>query len=118
MAEALSAQELRDVLQAPETIGGRAFEILRSIAVLVNSESVDAQEIILRALEHRDRFGRATQMLDALLRTVGLFPYTDADALSLRDRLAYEFHRPHNMPDDFVFHKEQAEVYGRLLAGE
>lgn len=38
--------------------------------------------------------------------------------LSLRDLLAYEYHRPENLGDQIVFHREQADVYRRLLAGE
>ncbi|MGH7494341.1 MAG: DEAD/DEAH box helicase [bacterium] len=74
--------------------------------------------MVLRALEHRQAFNQFNQILDALVRTVGLFPYVNTDNLDFRDRLAYEFHRPLDMPDNTVFHRVQAEVYRRLLTGE
>jgi hypothetical protein len=74
--------------------------------------------MVLRALEHREHFNPYQQVLDSLVRAVGLFPYLDPDALSFRDSVAYEFHRPVNMGDEFVFHREQAEIYRRLLNGD
>jgi hypothetical protein len=120
MAADLSIDDLREALRAGETVAARAFDILRAISILVNADGTDelAREMVLRALSHRKQFADLSMMLDALARAVGLFPYVDPDDLDLRDRIAYEFHRPLNMPADFVFHREQAEIYRRLLAGE
>jgi len=98
----------------------QAFSILKQICALVSDEAYEreAVEMVLRALEHRQQFGNFGQILDALARSVGLFPYADPEALDLRDRLAYEFHRPFDMPENTVFHRVQAEVYRRLLSGE
>jgi len=74
--------------------------------------------MVLRALENREAFGAHGPILDSLVRSVGLFPYANPDALNLPDLLAYEFHRPLEMRDDTVFHRAQAEVYRRLLGGE
>ena len=57
-------------------------------------------------------------ILDALIRELGLFPYLEQDELSLPDLLAYEYHRPLNYDEPIVFHREQALVYRRLLAGD
>lgn len=119
MATSLTVDELREALHTPQAISTRPFDVLKSISLLLNATDTHAlgREMVLRALEHRPAFGSVSPLLDSFARATGLFPYADPDALELRDRLAYEFHRPMNMPDEFVFHREQAEVYRRLLEG-
>jgi hypothetical protein len=77
-----------------------------------------AQELILRALEHRDLFGNAGSILDGFTRDLGLYPYLAPEELTLRDRIAYEYHRPLNFEDNIVFHRPQADIYRLLLDGE
>lgn len=74
--------------------------------------------MILRALEHRDAFAHCQPVLDGLVRELGLFPYIEKDDLSLEDMIAYEYHRPFQLPEPIVFHREQAEIYRRLLDGD
>ena len=73
--------------------------------------------MVLRALEHREYLEPYQQVLDSLVRSVGLFPYLEQETLDFQDAIAYQFHRPENMGEDFVFHREQAEIYRRLLDG-
>ena len=56
--------------------------------------------------------------MDALARSVGLYPYVDPSVFDLRDSIAYEYHKPEKMAAEFVFHREQAEIYRRLMAGD
>jgi hypothetical protein len=120
MAEVMTPEQLRGILASPEKIPDSAFSILREIARLsANPEkSALAHELVLRALERRTSFGGCGPMLTSLARSAGLFPYLQPEELSLKDSIAYEFHRPQNMPEDFVFHREQAEIYRRLLEGQ
>lgn len=92
---------------------------MQGIATLVNDskQGAWARELVLRALERRAEFGPDAHVLDALAREVGYFPYCEPENLSLGDHVAYEAHRPNNLTD-IVFHREQAAVYRRLLAGE
>jgi hypothetical protein len=117
MAEAMNIAILRERLRSPGTIRLHAFSVLQNIACLVADpdQELIAHEMVLRALENRDHFGPYQQVLDSLVRSVGLFPYLEPEALSFRDSIAYEFHRPMNMGEGFVFHREQAEIYRRLL---
>ncbi len=111
---------LRRILSTPEEIETRAFDLLREIASVLNSgdDAEAAQELILLALEQRDRFGGCRPVLDSLVREVGLFPYLDPEGLSLADRFAYDFHRPLNLEErNIVFHAPQAHVYRELMAG-
>jgi ATP-dependent helicase YprA (DUF1998 family) len=111
--------ELRRTLSDPNAISREPFPLLKEIATRFNAgEEHTARDLILHALEYRDRFGPYEGILESLVREVGLFPYVDADALSLTDSIAYEYHRPANLDGAIVFHREQAEVYRRLMDGD
>jgi hypothetical protein len=97
-----------------------AFEILKTIAQMaVDSRlAASARELVVRSLEQREAFEECQSLHEALIRQVGLFPYNEPSALSIRDEIAYEFHRPDGMEDrNIVFHSSQAGVYCDLLAG-
>lgn len=112
--------ELRSRLSDSGYVRENAFALVRQISLLVNGAAGEtaAQELVLRALERREEFGHYSEVLDGLVRQVGLFPYLEPDSLSLPDLLAYEFHRPLNLDKRTVFHQAQAAVYRYLLDGE
>jgi len=116
----MNTETLRDYLRLPDTVHQHSFGIVQEIARLVGDPEKElvAHEMVLRALEHRQHFGACRSILDSLVRSVGLFPYLEQDTLNFRDNLAYELHRPDNMGPEFVFHREQAEIYRRLLDGD
>ena len=116
----MNIETLRAVLRSPDAVKEKPFEVLKTIACLVGSpeQELIAHEMVLRALEQRHCFGPYLEILYSLVRSVGLFPYLEPDTLGFRDIVAYELHRPENMGDDFVFHREQAEIYRRLLNGD
>jgi len=115
----MNADEIKHAIEESEGIENRAFEILQSIASYVNNPDTEEQgrDLVLRALEHKKRFGELSEILNGLTREVGLFPYLSPEALNLRDTIAFEFHKP-NHESEFVFHRVQAEVYRRLMEGE
>jgi hypothetical protein len=119
MARPMKADDIKNVLGAPGGIEKRAFEILQAIASYVNNPKTEelGRDLVLRALEHRKKFRKLSEILDGLTREVGLFPYLSPEALNLRDSIAFEFHKP-NHDSEFVFHRVQAEVYRRLMEGE
>ena len=96
-----------------------AFPILQYIADLLNTgKDIDGQDLLLRVLEHQKSVPEYKDIINSLLRRVGLFPYIDSADLSPSDRIAFEYHRPINMlHDDVVFHRVQARVYRLLLSG-
>jgi rhodanese-related sulfurtransferase len=112
----------RVLIDRGELDGDNAFDVLAAVArggAVGNRDQ--ARELLIRLLARRDEIAPgADGLLQALVREHGLYPYLrDVVALPVADRLAYEAHRPDNMPDDqVVFHSEQALVYERLLAGE
>lgn len=116
----MTEQEIREAMNRPEGLNGSAFAILKEISCLINDPSrrVAGQDLLLRALDHRDQFERYSDVISGLVRKVGLFPYLEPDELGLADTIAYEAHRPAGMGEAFVFHREQATIYHRLLAGD
>lgn len=105
--------------------GNDSFAVLQAIgAAGATDERNQARDTLIRLLEQRDAVpADLTDLLHGLVREHGLFPYLrdgDVEELPLADLLAYEIHRPAQLPGgrDIVFHAEQAVVYQRLLAGE
>ena len=118
----MTLEETLVALKAPARTSGQAFAILQAIARMLGEKSEDpvAQSLLIRALEHREDFAACSSLLNALLRETGLYPYTEPNELSARDRLAFEFHRPDGRLAEagMVFHRVQAQVYWRLIDGE
>lgn len=120
MAIDMKIKKLREILKDPQKIIEHEFDVVKELAIVASTpgKADEARDLVLRALEHSRSFSKTRIVLDSVIRSVGLFPYIDPEQLGLKDRIAYEFHRPLKMDDDFVFHREQAEIYRRLLAGE
>lgn len=120
MAENLGPESVGALLaRGGEAVSENAFSIVRTLCNLVSADEDDprAAELVLRALEHRDLFGGAEPIFNALLSYQGLFPYLEArDGLSERDALAVEFHRPPHL-NDIVFHRIQSRIYDHLVNG-
>ena len=110
--------DARAIVRDPNAIRRDPFAAAKVVAWSVAQEqTADVHDVVLHALEHRDAFGPARQILEAAVRELGLFPYLSADTLSAADQVAYEFHRPRGLPG-VVFHRAQARVYRDLMRGE
>src|SRR3954462_6306961 len=104
MAEPLSADELKELPHRPANVRANPFVVLRSLAALmpVNAEEEDAlpvddgvgRDLVIRFLEHRERFGDYGPILDSLAHRVGLFPYVVDGSLTGRELLELEWNRP------------------------
>ena len=121
----MTFEELKSQLAERESIARDPFALLKEITLLFNrrsdgtSRSEDlCRDVVFRALEHREAFAGYRPILDDLVRELGLFPYLEEGTLSLMDSIAYEYHRPLPFGEPMVFHREQAEVYRRLLDGD
>jgi late competence protein required for DNA uptake (superfamily II DNA/RNA helicase) len=116
----MNAAELRGILASEEAIEQNPFKYLREISSFVNDpdEEEVGRDLVLRALERSASFSGLEEVLEALTRQVGLFPYMEKSMLRLRDRLAYELHTVPAGEHEIVFHRVQAEVFRRLMQGE
>lgn len=118
MANHMNAEQIKVELSKPDGIPGQAFTLLKELSRLYNSGNENtSRDLVLHALEHRDAFGPFQEILDALVRELGLFPYLRPKSLPLLDAIAYEYHRPVPYDEPVVFHREQAEVYRHLING-
>ncbi len=118
-AISLNIDELRQLIGDVVQLRGRQFEALSQLVRMANSSEHEQtfHELVLRCLERQEVFNGYRPVLDGLVRRLGLFPYLEPNSLDTTDQIAFELHRP--VPDDssLVFHKEQAEVFRSLLAG-
>jgi hypothetical protein len=132
----LDASMVADLLKSQHLSSDDCLSILKSLCLLVSRAQADyqpeTQELVLRALDKRHLFQEFAGVLNSLVRQVGLYPYLDIKGISGRDALALEMHRPENFYQDsdknnapkkevqrgYIFHKVQAEVFGRILDGE
>lgn len=117
-SSSLSVAEIREWMRNPDS-SIDPFSILQNIVrYQFDEDESQFHELILYALEYRDLFGQYAEILNSLVREIGLFPYLNPDNLGFADRIAYEFHRPVWMGDlDVVFHRSQLFVYRELLSG-
>jgi hypothetical protein len=121
----MTIEELRQAVSSAESARENAFDVLTSLSSYIANAAhdedgglSDAREIAIRLVEHRDALGGNARILDGVLRRLGLFPYLDVEEIGARNLLAFEAHRPFDMPNDLVFHRMQGEVYRRLMDGQ
>ena len=119
MGAALKFSETLELLKNATKIESQQFAILQSIANEFNQEpeSPKVKELILRVLENKKYFTATQEILNDLVRNVGLFPYLDQDLLSLKDSIAYNYHKPEKLKG-IVFHQEQYPIYQKILNGK
>lgn len=99
------------------------FDLLAEIAAFSNNQNANSQatDLVIRALDRSEEFAPYRELLWALAREHGLFPYLVSEfegkeggpEIPFRDLVAFEMHRPDAM-GDVVFHRVQAQIYQRL----
>ena len=131
----LKLDQIEHLLKGSQVTSEDSFHILKSICSLANQSQNGSdnhvQSLVLRVLDRRDDFEQFSEVLNGLIRHFGLYPYLNADELTVKDALAREFHRPSLLTasidnkiekigedEGLVFHRVQAEVFRRLLDGE
>ena len=121
MVSETTDEQLKEWFESASDVEQHQFEILRQISRSISVEATfnTGREMLLRALEHRDRFVETQQVVNSLINSVGLYPFSDTDMLSLSDLLAYEYNRTlESDQNGAIFHREQADIYRRLVNGE
>jgi hypothetical protein len=119
---ALSLAEVRALLLRRNLGADNAFDVLAALgrgSCLADRD--EARDLLIRVLDQRSRIPVGlTELLQALVREHGLFPYlSDPEALSLADRMAREAHRPDGaLGQELIFHSAQSMVFDHLMAGE
>jgi hypothetical protein len=115
----MTPSDLKLQLSDPIAVARDPFNLLKHLVAAFNKgEENICRELTFYALESRTAFGEHQQILQSLVRELGLFPYVSEETLGLNDSIAYEYHRPVDFDEPIVFHREQAEVFRRLLDGD
>lgn len=114
---------IQEAIAEIKTVGAdykNHFELLRAVSGFINSDDTGTtgRDLVLRILDKSEFFEGYKEVVNSLIRQVGLMPYADEDSLNFKDSLAYEFFKPLHDDGDIVFHRAQAEVYHKLLHGE
>lgn len=114
---------MKDLVKKISTLNSDStnqFDILRDVSIVVNEpeEESFSRELVLRVLDKIIYFVGFEEVVNSLVREVGLLPYIDENTLGLKDSLALEFFKPLNDDGNIVFHRAQADVYHKLLSGE
>jgi len=115
----MNNQEAIEILKSGQDITKNQFSVLHVIANEINNDrdSLLSKELVLRSLEQIECFSDTKEILYSLVREIGLFPYLEQDYLTLKDSIAYEYHRPY-MLNDIVFHQEQLPIYLKIMEGK
>lgn len=77
------------------------------------------RELIIRALDQKNKFNNYMIILKTMVRKSGLYPYllSEFSDLNLSESLATEIYKsPHS--DNFIFHSMQKKIYNLVVDGE
>ncbi|WP_144426166.1 DEAD/DEAH box helicase [Methylobacterium sp. ARG-1] len=113
--------KLRGLLANPDELADNIFDVLQSLSKLANDQRTlkTARELVIRALAVRDSIpSDYIDILESLIRSVGLFPYADSEHVtSLEDHVLLEAHRAPGLGSNNFFHRLQLDVYRELITG-
>jgi hypothetical protein len=117
----METEDIKSAL-AGQTNNWDSFTLLKSIAARVNQRDThnEGRDLVIRCLAFIEKFNAPEkQVLFALVRSVGLYPYMTEhlESSDVLDRLAYELHRADKLEDNIVFHSLQSKIYNQLIAG-
>lgn len=117
----MEVDEIREFLATPEKMLKACFPIFRGITHLANKEQTSsiARDLIIRLLPHKMLLTDGyDDLLDALVRQVGLFPYADQTKnLSIQDQMLLEAHRVRGLEQERFFHSLQLSVFQEIKNG-
>jgi hypothetical protein len=118
----MNEETIRRIVADPQVFAEQAFTVLRQLVKMANDERtvVVARELVIRVLalraELRDGYD---DLLDSLVRQVGLYPYVDQSrSRSFVDQVTIEAHRVPGITETRLFHSLQLEVFQGLVRGD
>lgn len=115
-----SNQLIKDILSS-DIPNSKKFDILREICNFYNKVGYDRnfQSVFFTLLENRARFEVYDEIIDSLIRDIGLFPYIDEKNISsFKASLAINaFVSPPIRDTRTIFHYPQAKVFYTILSG-
>ncbi|MEX6508836.1 DEAD/DEAH box helicase [Jiella sp. M17.18] len=117
----MDADAIRRRLAEPDTFPEHRFAVLRDLVRMANDQRTvaTARELVIRVLSLREAlYDGYDELLDGLVRQVGLYPYIDQDRpRSFEDQVVIEAHRVHGLAENRLFHSLQLSVFQELVSG-
>lgn len=118
----MDEQTIRRLLADPRSFAEQAFTILRQLVKMANDERtvVVARDLVIRVLALKAELTDGyDDLLDSLVRQVGLYPYVDQrKPRSFADQVTIEAHRVPGIRETRLFHSLQLEVFQGLVRGD
>lgn len=117
----MELDEIRECIANPNKMLEARFPIFREVTRLANREqtSAIARDLIIRLLPHKALLTDGyDDLLDALVREVGLYPYADQEKnVGLEDQMLFEAHRVQGVGQERFFHSLQLAVFQEIVNG-
>ena len=113
--------DIKNRLEANDVESTEAFGLLQAVCALTSEHDENApvlQELVLLVLNKRNLFVQYEQIVNSLVRKVGLFPYLIQEDLCVTDAVANELHKFKTERLNVTFHRQQLEIFSALEAGE
>ena len=118
----MDEETIRRLLAEPRSFTENSFEILRQLVKMANDERtvVVARDLVIRVLALKAELPQGyDDLLDSLVRQVGLYPYVDQNrSRSFADQVTIEAHRVPGIRETRLFHSLQLEVFQGLVRGD
>lgn len=112
---------IRECIADPQKMVDERFPIFQEITRLANREQTTrtARELIIRLLPHKALLTDGyDDLLEALVREVGLYPYADQRKnVGIEEQMLFEAHRVHGVGQERFFHSLQLAVFQEIVNG-
>src|SRR4029077_10398727 len=108
---------MTDAVSSIFFVAQRLTEELRNNDLTTDQKLEMVVRFLDRARSIRNKVSGIDQLIGAICRDVGLYPYASPQSLTPRDFLAYALHMPEGL-GEIVFHRVQSEVYSSLMHDE
>lgn len=117
----MELDDIRECIANPDKMIGARFPIFREVTRLANREqtSAVARDLVIRLLPHKALLTDGyDDLLDALVREVGLYPYADPQKIAgIEEQILFEAHRVHGIGQERFFHSLQLAVFQEIANG-
>lgn len=117
----MDLEDVRECIANPERMLKARFPIFREVTRLANREQTSsiARDLIIRLLPHKALLADGyDELLEALVREVGLYPYADQEKNNgIEEQMLFEAHRVHGVGQERFFHSLQLAVFQEIVRG-
>lgn len=115
----MELDDIRACIANPDKLMEARFPIFQEVTRLANREqtSAIARELVIRLLPYKEILTDGyDDLLEALVREVGLFPYANQlKNTGIEEQMLFEAHRVHGIGEEKFFHSLQLAVFHEIM---